>query len=86
MSKICQITGKKMMVGNKISNSNIKTKRLFNINFFKKKFFIPSKKKWIKLKVSSHGIRIINKIGIEKALKYYYKKNFYEKKKKIKKK
>lgn len=69
MSKICQITGKKPMIGNKISHSNNKNKRCFQINLSKKKFFYSKKNKWITLKVSASGIKIINKIGIEKALK-----------------
>lgn len=74
MSKICQITGKQVQKGNHISHAHNKTKRNFKINLSKKKFFLPSSKIWITLKVSSHGIRIINKLGIEKALqqsKYY---------------
>lgn len=67
MSKFCQITGKKPMMGNKVSHANNKTKRIFNLNLSKKRFFI--KKKWILLKVSSAGIKTINKFGIEKTLK-----------------
>lgn len=75
MSRICKITGKKLLIGNKISHSNNKKKRFFKINFFKKKFFIPSTKKWIKINISAKGIRIINKLGIEKVLKKYKIKN-----------
>lgn len=69
MSKICSITGKNCLIGNSISHANNKTKRYFNINFFKKKFFSISKNKWIKLSVSSSGIRIINKLGLDFVLK-----------------
>lgn len=69
MRKICQITGKRPIVGNTISHSNNKTKRRFKINLFKKRFYINKKKKWITLRVSASGIKIINKIGIEKSLK-----------------
>ncbi|WP_185872838.1 50S ribosomal protein L28 [Blattabacterium cuenoti] len=75
MSKVCEFTGKKVMIGNKVSHSNKKNKRYFKINLCKKRFFITKKNKWITVKVSTYAIRIINKIGIEKALerfKYKY--------------
>lgn len=68
MSRVCQITGKKPMVGNKVSHANNKTKRRFNINLSKKRFYLPTEERWIKLRVSAAGVKIINKIGIEKAL------------------
>ena len=69
MSRICQITGKKAMVGNNVSHSNKKTKRKFNINLVKKRFFIPEENKWITLKLSTSAIRNINKKGITQVLK-----------------
>jgi len=69
MSRVCQITGKKAMVGNNVSHSNKKTKRKFNINLVKKKFFIPEENKWITLKLSTSAIRNINKKGITQVLK-----------------
>ena len=69
MSKICQITGKKPQVGNNVSHSNIKTKRRFNPNLQKKRFYIPEEDKWITLKVSTSAIRTINKKGITSVLK-----------------
>ena len=69
MSKICQITGKKPQVGNNVSHSNIKTKRRFNPNLQKKRFYIPDEDKWITLKVSTSAIRTINKKGITSVLK-----------------
>lgn len=69
MSKICQITGKKPQVGNNVSHSNIKTKRRFNPNLQKKRFYIPEEDKWITLKVSTSAIRTINKKGITAVLK-----------------
>lgn len=69
MSRICEITGKRAMVGNKVSHSNAKTKRKFNVNLQTKKFFIPEENKWITLKVSTSGIKTINKVGIFAALK-----------------
>ena len=69
MSRVCQITGKKAMVGNNVSHSNKKTKRKFNINLVKKRFFIPEENKWITLKLSTSAIRNINKKGITQVLK-----------------
>jgi len=68
MSRICQITGKKAMVGNNVSHSKRRTKRMFQPNLFDKKFFLAEENRWVNLKVSAHGIRIINKIGLKKAL------------------
>ena len=69
MSRICQITGKKVMVGNNVSHSNTKTKRKFNPNLQNKRFFIPEENKWITLKVSTSALRTINKKGISAVLK-----------------
>lgn len=69
MSKICQITGKKRMVGNNVSHANNKTKRTFEVNLFKKKFFMPETNEWITLRVSANGLKTINKIGVEEAVK-----------------
>ncbi|WP_185865105.1 50S ribosomal protein L28 [Blattabacterium cuenoti] len=71
MSRICELTGKKSMVGNKISHANNKKKRRFNINLFKKRYFLIEEKKWIKLKICAYAIRIIDKIGIKNALKRF---------------
>ncbi|MEM7163325.1 MAG: 50S ribosomal protein L28 [Bacteroidota bacterium] len=69
MSRICQITGKKAMVGNNVSFSKRRTKRKFNPNLQNKKFYLESEKRWIRLKLSTSGIRLINKVGLEEALK-----------------
>ncbi|WP_185877456.1 50S ribosomal protein L28 [Blattabacterium cuenoti] len=87
MSRICELTGKKSMVGNKVSHANNKKKRRFNINLCKKRFFLIRKKKWITLKICVSTIRIIDKIGIENALirfnyNYNKKKKIYEQKRK----
>lgn len=68
MSKICQITGKRAMVGNHVSHANNKTKRRFEINLLEKKFYLPEQDQHVTLKVSAHGLRIINKIGVEEAI------------------
>ena len=69
MSKVCDLTGKKPQVGNNVSHSNIKTKRRFNPNLQKKRFYIPEEDRWITLKVSTSAIRTINKNGISAVLK-----------------
>ena len=69
MSKICQITGKKAMVGNNVSHSKRRTKRLFNVNLFTKKFFYVEEDCWIQLRVSAAGLRIINRVGLDAAIK-----------------
>lgn len=69
MSRICQITGKKVMVGNNVSHSNRKTKRRFYPNLLNKKFFLEEENRWVTLKVSAAGIRTINKKGLKNALK-----------------
>jgi large subunit ribosomal protein L28 len=69
MARTCDITGKRMMVGNKVSHSNIKTKRRFYPNLQTKRFFIPEDNTWITLKVSTSALRTINKNGITAVLK-----------------
>jgi len=69
MARVCQITGKKTQVGNKVSHANNKSLRKFYPNLQTKKFFIPEENKWIVLKVSTSAIRTINKIGISAAIK-----------------
>ena len=64
MSKICEITGKRAITGNRVSHSNIKTKRRFYPNLQMKKFYIPEEDMWVTLKVSAAGMRTINKKGI----------------------
>ena len=63
MSKICEITGKRVIRGNNVSHSRVHTKRTFSPNLHTKKFYIPEEDMWITLKVSAKGIRIINKKG-----------------------
>ena len=69
MSKICQITGKKAQTGNNVSHSKHRTKRRFNVNLFNKKFYYVEEQCWISLKLSAAGLRIINRIGLDAALK-----------------
>lgn len=76
MSRICQITGKKMMTGNNVSHSKRRTKRKFYPNLFDKKFYLPEEDRWITLKVSAKAIRTINKNGLLNTLKEAKSKGF----------
>lgn len=76
MSKVCQITGKKAMTGNNVSHSNTKTKRVFDVNLFDKKYYLEEEDRWISLRVSANGIRTINKKGLLNALKDAKAKGF----------
>jgi len=69
MSRVCQLTGKRVMVGNHVSHSNIKTKRKFYPNLVKKKFYLPEEKEYITLRVSTSALRTINKNGITACVK-----------------
>ncbi len=79
MSRVCQITGKKAMGGNNVSHSKRRTKRKFDVNLFKKKFYLPDEDRWVQLTVSAAGIRTINKNGLNAALKQAQGKGFVEK-------
>jgi len=68
MAKVCAITGKKPQVGNNVSHAKNRTRRRFVPNLQKRRFWIPSENRFISLTVSTHGLRIIDKIGIEAAL------------------
>ncbi|MDD4489338.1 MAG: 50S ribosomal protein L28 [Paludibacter sp.] len=76
MSKICQITGKKAMVGNNVSHSKRRTKRTFDVNLFTKKFYWVEQDMWISLKISAAGLRTINKLGLDAAIKKAAEKGF----------
>ena len=69
MSRVCELTGKKAMVGNNVSHSLNRTKRQFKANLIKKRFYIPEEDKWITLKVSTRALKNINKLGISAVLK-----------------
>ena len=68
MSKICQITGKKAMIGNNVSHSKRRTKRTFDVNLFTKKFYYVEQDCWISLNICANGLRVINKKGLDAAL------------------
>ncbi len=68
MSRVCQLTGKKPMVGNRVSHANNKNKRRFLPGLQYKRFWVESQKKWIKLRLSNAALRTIDKKGIEEVL------------------
>jgi large subunit ribosomal protein L28 len=76
MSKICQVTGKKAVVGNNVSHSKRRTKRKFYPNLFVKRYYLPEEDRWISLKVSTSGIRLINKKGLTAVLKEAKEKGY----------
>ena len=78
MSKICQITGKKAQIGNNVSHSQHRTKRSFDVNLFSKKFYYVEEACWIQLKISAAGLRMINKVGLDAALKQAVAKGFVD--------
>ncbi|MFO7719984.1 MAG: 50S ribosomal protein L28 [Gillisia sp.] len=76
MSRVCELTGKKAMVGNNVSHAMNKTKRKFNINLLKKRFYIPEEDKWITLKISTSALKNINKKGISAVIKEAREKGY----------
>lgn len=78
MSKFCQITGISYQNGNHVSHSKRRVKRRFLPNIAKKKFFIPEENRWVTLKVTSAGLRLIDKIGISAALRRAEAKGFLD--------
>jgi large subunit ribosomal protein L28 len=69
MSRVCQLTGKSVMVGNNVSHSNRKTKRKFYPNLISKKFYLPEEDTYVTLKISTSALRTINKKGITEVMK-----------------
>ena len=68
MSRVCDVTGKKPMFGNNVSHANNKSRRRFNINLQKKKFWLPDEKRYVTLRLSTRGMRIIDKKGIRRVV------------------
>ena len=68
MAKVCVVTGKKPMSGNNVSHANNKTRRRFEPNLQYKRFWLPSEKRWVRMRVSAKAIKIINKKGIESVV------------------
>ena len=76
MSKICQITGKRAMVGNNVSHSKRRTKRKFNVNLFTTKSYWVERDSWVSLNISAAGLRTINKLGLDAAIKMAAEKGY----------
>lgn len=68
MSQVCQVTGKGPQTGNNVSHAHNKTRRRFVPNLHHKRFWVAAEKRWVRLRVSSHGMRVIDKRGIEVVL------------------
>lgn len=68
MAKVCAITGKRPMSGNNVSHANNKTRRRFEPNLQWKRLWLPSEKRWIRLRVTAKAMKIINKRGIESVV------------------
>jgi len=76
MSRVCELTGKRAMVGNNVSHAMNKTKRKFNVNLVKKRFYLPEEDKWLTLRVSTSALKNINKKGIAAVIKEARAKGF----------
>ncbi len=68
MSRVCQVTGKRPVTGNNVSHANNKTRRRFLPNLHTHRFWVESEKRWVNLRVSSKGMRMIDKLGIDAVL------------------
>ena len=79
MSRVCELTGKKAMVGNNVSHAMNRTKRKFDVNLIKKRFYIPEEDKWLTLKVATSALKNINKLGISAVVKEAREKGFLKK-------
>ena len=69
MSRVCDVTGKKPMFGNNVSHAHNKSRRRFNINLQKKKFWLPDENRYVTLRISTRGMRVIDKKGIPRVVK-----------------
>ncbi|MEY3037155.1 MAG: 50S ribosomal protein L28 [Burkholderiaceae bacterium] len=68
MARVCEVTGKKPAVGNHVSHANNKTKRRFLPNLHHRRFWVESESRWVRLRVSNAGLRLIDKNGIDAVL------------------
>ncbi len=79
MSRVCELTGKKAMTGNNVSHALNRTKRKFNVNLSRKRFYIPEEDKWLTLRVSTRALKNINKKGIAAVIKEARAKGYLKK-------
>ena len=68
MSRVCQVTGKRAQYGNRVSHANNKTARRFEVNLQSKRYWFEEQKRWVRLRVSTHGMKIINRRGLSAVL------------------
>ncbi len=68
MAKVCQVTGKRAMMGNNVSHAHNKTRRKFQPNLHDRRFWVENENRWVKLRVSTAGLRLIDKKGIDEVL------------------
>lgn len=68
MARVCQVTGKRPMVGNHVSHANNKTKRRFLPNLQYRRFFVESENRWVRLRISNAALRLIDKVGIDQVV------------------
>ena len=78
MSKVCEISGKKVMFGNNVSHALNRTRRRFDANIIRKRFFLPEENRWVTLNVSTSTLKTINKKGITAVLKEARQKGIYK--------
>ena len=69
MARVCQVTGKRPVTGNNVSHANNRTKRVFKPNIYDRRFWVESENRWVRLRLSHKGLRIIDKKGIDTVLK-----------------
>ncbi len=68
MSRVCQVTGKRPMAGNNVSHANNKTRRRFLPNLLSRRFWLESERRWVRIRLSAKGMRIIDKVGIDQVV------------------
>ena len=68
MSRICQVTGKKAQVGNNVSHANNRSRRRFEVNLQNKRYWFEEENRWVRLKISAHGMKVINRRGLAKVI------------------
>jgi large subunit ribosomal protein L28 len=69
MSRVCEITGKRPLVGNRVSHSNVKSKRRLEVNLRNKRFWFEEEKRWIRLRLSARAMRLIDKLGLAEVVR-----------------
>jgi len=68
MSRVCQVTGKKAQVGNNVSHANNRSRRRFEVNLQNKRYWYEEENRWVRLKISAHGMKVINRRGLAKVI------------------